>query len=77
MKLNEITKGNWRIQNLDGVMKNFKNDEAPDARAWMRNRGAANQKWNAESGAWEAPEPTDKQINAARRRMEREEGKSK
>ena len=31
-------KGAWRIQNLRGVMKTFKNAESEEARAWMINR---------------------------------------
>lgn len=45
-QLLEATKGNWKISNLMGVDKTFKSEESPEARAWMRNKGPANQSWN-------------------------------
>ncbi len=44
MKVNELfearepVKGNWKIQNLVGVFKTFKDPHSPEARAWMTNR---------------------------------------
>lgn len=32
------TKGSWKIQNLKGVERMFKDAEHPDAIAWMSNR---------------------------------------
>ena len=33
-----VVKGAWKIQNLRGVFKSFKNHESDEARAWMSNR---------------------------------------
>jgi len=38
LEAREPVKGNWKIQNLNGVMKTFKDPESSEARAWMRNR---------------------------------------
>jgi hypothetical protein len=46
------TKGSWKIQNLTGAMKTFKDDESPEARAWMRARGDASQVWDKTAGRW-------------------------
>lgn len=35
------TKGNWRIGNLNGVIKTFKSADSPEAKAWMKNRDSA------------------------------------
>lgn len=61
------TKGSWKIQNMGGILKNFKDAESPEARAWMKNRtGDEGSKWNKERGAWEG--------SARERKEDREQG---
>jgi hypothetical protein len=36
--LSEVTKGNWKISNLMGWEKVFKDEQSPAAQAWMKNR---------------------------------------
>jgi hypothetical protein len=71
------TKGAWKIQNLSGVMKTFKDDESSDARAWMRNRGDAKQIWDKMSGRWivdpKKQEREDKKADREQKRWERED----
>lgn len=48
------TKGSWKIQNMGGILKNFKDAESPDARAWMKDRtGDEGSSWNKERARWE------------------------
>ena len=35
------TKGSWKISNLVGVVRVFKDPETPEALAWMRDRSTA------------------------------------
>ena len=63
-----IAKGSWKIQNLSGVMKTFKDAEQSDARAWMKNRGDASQIWDKTTGRWmEDPKKTDRELKKADR----------
>lgn len=41
-----LVEGTWKIQNLDGNYKSFKDDQSPEAKAWMSNRGLNTQKWD-------------------------------
>ena len=38
--------GKWKIPNKSGVMKSFKNDSSPDARAWAQSRGTDPMIWD-------------------------------
>lgn len=71
------TKGAWKIQNLNGVMKTFKDDESADARAWMRNRGDAKQVWDKNTGRWtvdpKQQEREDKKADREQARWDRED----
>jgi hypothetical protein len=69
------TKGAWKIQNLSGVMKTFKDDESADARAWMRNRGDAKQVWDGRHWTVDPKkqEREDKKADREQARWEREE----
>lgn len=84
MKVSELlqemeTKGSWKIQNLSGNFKTFKDKESPDAMAWIKNRGTAKQVWDKASGKWiEDPKQTardDKKLDREERRAEREEAR--
>lgn len=73
MKLAEIKepiKGKWKIGNLNGVFKNFKSEESPEARKWMRNRGDADQVWDGVNWG-----PDLKKQDREDRKAEREERK--
>lgn len=86
MKVTELfeatgnTKGSWKIQNLNGVMKTFKDDESPDARAWMRNRGDATQIWDKTSGRWimdpKKQEREDRKADREAAKWDREDRKA-
>lgn len=66
------TKGSWKIQNLSGVVKTFKDDETSDARAWMRNRGDVKQIWDKSSGHWIVdPKKQDREDRKADREQKR------
>lgn len=63
-------KGSWKIQNLNGVMKTFKDSEQADARAWMKNRGDASQIWDKTTGRWiENPKKVDRELKKADREV--------
>ena len=66
------TKGAWKIQNLNGALKNFKDSESPEARAWMKDRGGdEGSTWNKERGAWEDSK-RERAADRAQRKSDRE-----
>ena len=67
------TKGNWKIQNLSGEMKNFKDADSPEARAWMKTRGVNKMVWNKLHGRWEEdPRIADRELKKQDREWARE-----
>ena len=67
------TKGAWKIQNLRGVMKNFKDAESTDAKAWMKNRGDAKQVWDKTAGWQQNPKQADRELKKQQRQWERDD----
>jgi len=68
------TKGNWKIQNLSGVIKNFKSAEDPEARAWMKTRGTIKMSYDKVQNLW-IPDPAaqEREDKKAARKLEREQ----
>ncbi len=69
--VSEEVKGKWKIGNLNGVYKNFKSEDSPEARAWMKNRAGRFDPvaWNKTTNTWD-PDTREADREAAKKQKD-------
>lgn len=71
-ELFEEVKGSWKISNLKGKEKTFRDEQSPEARAWMKNRDTEPVMWNKKQQAWQIdPKFRDSQDKKDEREWQR------